>query len=198
MLKIILLIIVSGIMFLAFLYYLFKAILKKKTNALFISVALFIITCFLAAATVSTITKKMFDPIKGALGSAKDAFGPRTGLRIYIALFDRPYHDCVTVLNKKDQVVPRLDCCIWLEFKTCPKELERIIAQQPYEFSKHSALDTNSYVPSYSPRPEWWTPHIFGDSVNIARVFSFDDPNHDKLLVFSKDSTHAFYCDMAD
>ena len=127
-----------------------------------------------------------------------NAFRPRSGIEIYTALFGQPNDNCVTVTNKKDQVVPRLDCCIWLEFTTCPTELKRVISQYPYKATKHLSADTSSYLPTYSPRPFWWTPQTLGDSITIMQDFNFDNPNRDKVLIFSRDSSHVYYCDMAD
>ena len=127
-----------------------------------------------------------------------NAFKPRTGIEAYTALFGKPVEDCVAIENFRDQTVPRLDCCIWLEFKTCPKELSRIILTDSFIMSKHLSLDTNSYVPDYSPKPYWWKPNTLSDTVVVMRKFDFENPNRDKILIFSNDSSNVFYCDMAD
>lgn len=125
-------------------------------------------------------------------------FNARSGYEIYTALFGIPAENCVDVINKMDQIVPRLDCCIWLEFKTCPKELKRIIALEAYQKRELLATDTTSYFPSYGPRPEWFKPNILDDSIIVMQKYNPENPNRDQILIFSKDSTYAFYCDMAD
>jgi hypothetical protein len=125
-------------------------------------------------------------------------FKARTGNEIYTALFGPPEQNCVEVINKMDQTVPRLDSCIWLEFKTCPSEVKRILARSHMKSQVLALADTSRYFPSYSPRPEWFEPAALGDSIILLRHYNPDNPNRDQILLFSKDSTHAFYCDMAD
>jgi hypothetical protein len=79
-----------------------------------------------------------------------------------------------------------------------PAELNRIIAQHPYKATKFHSSDTLNYLPGYSPRPAWWKPQLLGDSVIVLQDYNSDNPNRDKVLIFAKDSSHAYYCDMAD
>lgn len=123
---------------------------------------------------------------------------PRSGIEIYSAIFGKPGNNCVIVINKMDHIVPRLDCCIWLEFRTCPAELKRIISQDSYKRLRHFSKDTGLYIPDYGARPEWWSPQGLGDSVTVMQKFGIDNPNRDKIFVFSEDSSHVYYCDMAD
>jgi hypothetical protein len=113
-------------------------------------------------------------------------FKGRSGSEIYEALFGARQQNCVQVINKKDQVVPRLDCCIWLEFKSCPTELRRIIAQGEYRKSVMAAKDSTSYIPNYSPRPEWFRPAVLGDSIVIWQQYNPEDPNRDQILICFK------------
>ena len=122
----------------------------------------------------------------------------RSGTKIYAALFGEPSEKCVKVIQSTDQLVPRIDCCIWLEFSTCPKELKRIAGKQPYEFKRYAAADTFRYTTVMGAEPAWWKPYLLGDSVCMLTDLKPEDPNHAHFLLFSKDSTRAFYCDMAD
>jgi len=132
-----------------------------------------------------------------AVADLKDMFKPRDGKQIYKALFGAPVDSCISVINYKDQVVPIADCCIWLQFKTCPAELKRIIAQEKYERNRYKATDTISYMPSYQERPEWWTPYKLSYEVNVMRKLRSYSGLREQLLIISKDSSAAFYCDMA-
>src|SRR5687768_10299553 len=58
-------------------------------------------------------------------------FKQRTGIEMYKALLGAPVCE-LQVLNQKDQMLPRIDCCIWLEFSTCSAEIKRVISLQPY------------------------------------------------------------------
>jgi hypothetical protein len=122
----------------------------------------------------------------------------KSGEEIYMALFGSSTQSCVQVLNNVDQIVPRLDCCIWLEFKTCKSELDRIISLRTYKIKHLPVTDSIGYSISYSPRPEWFKPHMLGDTIIMLQNYNPQDPNHDRVLFFSRDSVHAFYCDMAD
>ena len=128
----------------------------------------------------------------------RKSFEPRTGKEIYIALFGDPVDNCINVINKSDQVVPRLDCCIWLDIELCPLELRRIIALDEYKSSIYDSDDTSGYLPTYSPRPVWWTPNKLNKPIIVLTTYDTDKPNRNKILIFAKDSTHAYYCDMAD
>ena len=132
------------------------------------------------------------------IDDVKQKFKPRTGSEIYYALFGKPVDNCSKVINQKDQIVPRLDCCIWLQFQTCPKELNRIIKQQSFKATTFFSMDTTSYMPDYNPKPPWWKPQVLGDSVIVLRNFNFDNPNRDIILIFARDSSNVFYCEMAD
>lgn len=129
------------------------------------------------------------------VASVRRRMAPRTGQEIYVALFGQPATTCVRVLRQQDQVVPRLDCCIWLEFQTCPAELSSIIAR---DSAYHAVPYTAGNVPDYGPKPAWWTPEALGPHPLAYRKYRPGNPNRDQLLVFSADSTHAYYCDMAD
>ena len=67
-----------------------------------------------------------------------DILKPRTDDEIYNALFGKRKFDCVNVLNKQDQVIPKIDYAIWLQFETCPEELKRILSQHEFTSEKIS------------------------------------------------------------
>jgi hypothetical protein len=182
---------VSGLLFISFLALLIIGLVRKKRTNLLFSIAFLLLTFIGGFYVLYLVATKSANRIS-AMGK------PRTGIEIYTALFDRPAYGCVEVMNKMDQTVPRLDCCIWLEFKTCPIELNRIINRESLVPPIYQYSDTSAFIPNYSPRPVWWNPHLLGDSVVVLQKYDPDDPNHDQILIFSRDSTHAFYCDMAD
>lgn len=75
-------------------------------------------------------TSKASSKVTKTVDAVKQKFKARTGNEIYNAMFGNPVDKCTKVINHKDQIVPRLDCCIWLEFQTCSTELSRIVTQQ--------------------------------------------------------------------
>jgi hypothetical protein len=189
--EILLLIFFAVIAFVFFVITLIRGYRTKSKKIFIISAFCFVLTMCLGIGSVYLFVSK-------SVNELIEAFKPRTGNEIYAGLFKKPSENCVTIENFKDQVVPRLDCCIWLEFKTCPKELSRIILTDSFEMSKYSSLDTSAYIPDYSPRPDWWTPNILADTIIVMRKFNFENPNRHKILIFSNDSSHVYYCDMAD
>ena len=185
------LILLAGFLLFTFVFFIITGIKRKSKSKIIVSFFFLFFAILVSAWTVYTFVSKSYVAIA-------NNFKPRNGLEIYTALFGKDLNNCVTVLNKMDQVIPRLDCCIWLEFKTCPIELNRIISQHVYKETKHQSLDTSQYIPTYSPRPDWWKPYVLADSITVLRDFNYDNPNRDKVLIFSRDSSRAFYCDMAD
>jgi hypothetical protein len=168
--------------------------LKSKVNIIG-SLALFILslTCF-GLLLVMGAGKVYQRGVKAFAGF----YQPRTSEKIYFVLFGRSIKDCSEIINLTDQIVPRLDCCIWLEFKTCPAELKRIIALEKYTSTTVASSDLDHHLPTYSPRPEWWTPHKLNTAVTLLRSYNPENPNRDKILIFAADSAHVYYCDMAD
>jgi hypothetical protein len=159
-------------------------IVKKSRQAVYFSLLFVLLAIGSGIYTGYLFARKAYQVIRTNENPLK-----RSGMEIYTGLLDKPETNCVTVLNSKDQYIPKIDCCIWLEFTTCPTELKRIIAKQPYKTSGFS-------LPSYGPAPDWFTPQKLGPGA-IALQYS-PDSNHEYSLYFSKDSTHAFYCDMLD
>lgn len=126
-----------------------------------------------------------------AVASMHKRLAPRSGREIYVALFGEPVGNCLTIINQQDQIVPRLDCCIWLEFTACPGELTRISRLAAYQQVKYDSIP-------YGPLPAWWTPNKLGSKAIMLKNYSSDNPNRDQVLIFASDGTHAYYCDMAD
>lgn len=196
-----------GFLFL-FIVLLFVGISQKKRKPIYIGLIFFLLaipaglyTSFLFARqaykAISSGKVKISNPLK------------RSGMDIYIALLNKPTENCVTVINSQDHFIPRVDCCIWLEFKTCPNEIERIIATKKLTptFITHTTHSRDSTLeaiveidksPEYIPKPEWFKPGSLGEGYQIMRKHSQNDPNHHLILYFSKDSTRAYYCDLAE
>jgi hypothetical protein len=109
-------------------------------------------------------------------------------MEAYENMFGKSTTGCVHVSNSMLPVVPRIDCCTYLEFRTCPEELKRIIAQSRYEPA------TDKTTPGTPPA--WWQPAALGSNA-ISLSCSPDEDSY-QLLLFSADSTHAFYCYSTD
>jgi len=123
-------------------------------------------------------------------------FKEKSGVEIYTILFQKPEQGCFTVSNCKDQTTPFIDCCIWMEFETCPSEFERVLAKHPFVEDKYLRNDSLVYDIEFKGKPEWWRPSALGDS--ILR-FSFKrDATHEQILFSDKARSHVFCCDRAE
>ena len=114
---------------------------------------------------------------------------------IYTILFKTPVDSCITIVNLKDQVIPKVDCCIWLEVTVCPAEINRIANSKQYVKSTYIKSDSVIFLQPFYSRPKWWTPQNLGDSVTKLNI-TFNH-NKQQSLFFGRDSTHAYICDEA-
>jgi hypothetical protein len=120
---------------------------------------------------------------------------PKTPNEVYSLLFKKPIDSCMTPINFKDQVIPKLDCCIWMEVKLCPTELTRLIKLKNYQSLVYSRSDSVNLLTPFSDKPIWWTPQILGDTI-IKINIQFNDDNQ-QTLFFGRDSSHVYLCDQA-
>ncbi|MFT3704067.1 MAG: hypothetical protein QM802_16995 [Agriterribacter sp.] len=183
-------IIVTALLALLFVILLFIAIIRKNKRLAVWSVLPVFLCVITATIAGYKILKRSYYAVRDA--KLENPMKPRTAEEIYTALFNKAGSDCVKVLNKKDQYVPGLDCCIWLEFTTCPQELERVLAQRKYELTRtNKAL---LHISGDNEKPGWWKPEQMGDTVLF---FRYDNPGRQLIqLISSTDSTKVFYCDM--
>jgi hypothetical protein len=182
--------IITGSLLLIFVLMLFIAIVRKSKRLAVWSVLPVLISVLTGGFTVYKMINRSYYAIKNI--KAGNPFKARTGKEIYVALFKKPDNDCVSVANYKDQYIPGLDCCVWLELYTCPQELARIINQEKYESEKISSSYIN--ISGNNEKPEWWKPAQLGDSVLFFR-HDYEGRRLQQLLS-SVDSTKVFYCDM--
>jgi hypothetical protein len=181
---------VTVALLLLFIILLLIGIVRKSRNLVYIAIFLFLLAIPSSIYTGFLFAQKAYKKIK--ITKIENPL-KRSGMEMYTALLGKPETNCVTVINSQDQYIPKIDCCIWLEFTTCPKELARIVAKKELK----PTMSGNS-IPDYSPRPQWFVPENLGADHIILRKNNPDDPNHDLILYFSKDSTRAYYCDMAE
>ncbi|MEP7255193.1 MAG: hypothetical protein ABI666_05420 [Ferruginibacter sp.] len=120
---------------------------------------------------------------------------PKSADDVYTLLFKKSIDSCVTFINFKDQVIPKIDCCIWMELKLCPAELKRIIRLRKYAEIRFRQSDSLDFLKTFGDRPQWWKPQVIGDSV-IKLIIKFDADN-EQVLFFARDSSHVFICDKA-
>ena len=123
-----------------------------------------------------------------------DSLKPRTGEEIYAALFDGNPNECTNVIEKQDQVVPKIDVAIYLHFLTCSEEIKRILAQHEYELTKLSTKDFR-YADESGVR--WFIPKLLGDSV-LVYEYKKDELGNGQILYVSTEMDEVFCKDVWD
>lgn len=120
---------------------------------------------------------------------------PKSPAEIYTLLFKKAPDSCIYIVNLKDQVIPKMDCCIWMEVELCPSELNRIARLKKYATSEYSKSDSLIFLQTFGDRPAWWLPQHLGDSITRITVI-FNEMNQQSIF-FGADSSHVFICDQA-
>jgi hypothetical protein len=155
-----------------------------------VSGSILLIAIFLFTnADVKRTTKRFFT------GSI-DLLKSKSGIEIYTILFQKPQDGCLLITNSTDQSVPYVDCCIWLELNTCPKELKRIVSMHQFETQKYLIKDTLEYDISFGRKPKWWNLILLGDT--LLKMTFKRDSKHEQIFFVNRDSTHVFCCDRAE
>lgn len=136
-----------------------------------------------------------FKKIKSDIARIIHNSAPKSPSGIYHILFKKSPDSCVNIINCKDQVIPKIDCCIWMEVTLCPSELKRISGLRKYTASVYPIADAAAFLQSFGNRPAWWLPQQLGDSVTQLK-FIFN-ANNQQSIFFGADSSRVFICDQA-
>jgi hypothetical protein len=128
----------------------------------------------------------------------------RTGEKIYSDFFGDQVGNCLQVVNSRDARALD-DCCVWVHFKTCPKDIARILSQVPYtkEGMNKKSMDREYPDPSTideslisSEPPKWWIIKNLGDSC-VKYQYHEPDKDYIRIAYISIDSTDVFYHDIS-
>jgi hypothetical protein len=88
-----------------------------------------------------------------------------------------------------------VDCCIWMEVRLCPAELNRIANLKKYAKSVYSKSDSLHFLQTFDDRPTWWSPQHLSDSLTKLNIkFNQEDQ---RSIFFGADSSHVYICDQA-
>jgi hypothetical protein len=180
---------ITGLSFIFFIITFILGLTRKKKKLLIIS--LIALPGFIALAlwTGYTVIHKTADKLTGALA-------PRTGEEIYRALFGPDPSGCVKIIHAQDQLIPRIDPAIWLKFKTCPAELQRILSLHPFDYGKVPTASWKEGIP-YGETLDWVNPQAMGDTILVFEYAS-DDGRNIQTLWASADSTQVLCRDILD
>lgn len=177
---------------LLFLLLLVMSIYQKKKSLALISLIPLVISLITGSISLYFIFKATYTKVSGRVEKALE---PRTGVQIYTSLFGNSVDACSKIINAKDAVVPVIDCCIWLEFSTCPGEAARIIAQNNYQSALLAKKEIQFAEPGIAEKPNWFAPASLGDSALVFKSIRTQE-KRETLLFLSTDSSRAFYCDL--
>ena len=186
--EIIICLILSGTLFISFLALLLIGAFRKNRVIIFSSLVTLVIALGSAFWTAYLLLNKTYHKVSETLK-------PRLGVEIYSALFGKSENDCVKVLNYQDQIVPKIDYAIWLEFETCPQELKRILNQ--HEFITSKVAKTEVEQNGLSENINWFNPQTLGDSL-LVFVYKKDNFGNGQTIYSSLDSTRVFCSDVLD
>jgi hypothetical protein len=187
--EIIILTIATGLTFLFFLVILILSLTKKKRSLKLASLALFIAFVVLTGWTAYRFVSKTYNKVT-------ESMKPRTGDEIYDALFDKRQTACVKVINYQDQVVPKIDYAIWLQFETCPNELKRILSRHEFTTEKISTEPWNEKIP-LGETLNWFDPTTLGDTI-LVNEYATEDRKNIQTIWANLDSTKVFVRDILD
>ena len=182
-----LLLIAALIFFLLYISIIGGTKLSKKTVIL--STTIFLISILLLSIYIGT------DKIKSDIVRVIHNSSPKDAKEVYTVLFKKSINNCVTFINFKDQLIPKIDCCVWMELKLCTTELNRIIALKMYKISRLNKSDSLNFTNSFGDKPQWWTPQILGDS--LTKYYIKFNQDNEQTLIFGNDSSHIYLCDQA-
>lgn len=126
----------------------------------------------------------------------RETFRSRTGEEIYEALFGKQKNNCVAILNYQDQIIPKIDYAIWLQFETCPEELKRILSKHEFSEGKVSTDKWDGKIP-YGETIKWFNPKTLGDTIMVYE-YSSDDSRNIQTIWANLDSTKVFVRDIFD
>lgn len=184
--------ILLALLIVGFLTFLLYALIKRKKlsdkNTFLSLVILFI-------AITSLFFYTGFKKIGSDISRIVHNSFPKSSTEIYTLLFKKPVDNCITVVNFKDQLLPRVDCCIWMEVKLCPAEFNRITHLRKYEKTVFHQSDSAYFLQSFGDRPKWWSPQNLSDSLTKLH-FTFNKENQQSIF-FGADSSVVFICDEA-
>jgi hypothetical protein len=81
-------------------------------------------------------------------------------------------------------MLPVIDVAIYLHFKTCEAEINRILKQQHYDMTVFVKDDVDTT--SNSIHPDWFEPSKMGDSIYVYTYKKDDFGNYQTLFVSKK------------
>lgn len=180
-------ILVAGLIFYLVLLWLKPFRASTRTNVIVIG--------FTSLAIILILVFTGFKKINADLSRLFRNSSPKSPEKVYSILFGKPIYGCVSVRRFKDQLIPKFDCCIWMEVNLCSTELRRIIKLKNYQTFICNQRDSLAFLQPFNDKPGWWAPQSVGDTV-IKLNFQFNR-NNQQTLFFGNDSSRVFICDQA-
>ncbi len=191
MLQVLGLLVLTAVLFIAFIILLIWGIVKRQWAKFFYGL-LVLVSCITTLGYTAYKTLSKIETRKPLMGFTK-YFKPRPGNEIYTALFGHPLN-CVTVKESRDQVIPKQDDAIRLHFFTCPEEITRILAMHPYLQSIVPSVINGSML----HMDDLIKPQLLGDSVYVFEYRYKPGSSDVQLIYTNKTKTEGYCIDFAD
>ena len=187
-------IVASGIIFLLSIILLIIGLVRKKKLLIFSGVFTFLAFIGSAYYTGNMIMEKSVRKVKRTVDEVKENFEPRTGEEIYTALFGKPDSKCLKIIDYQDQKFPVIDYAIWLHFKTCPEEMDRILSNKGFSEEKVLTGLWNTQGPNIE---SWFKPEQLGDTILMYK-YLWDEYTNYQIIYCNLEKTEAYCQDVRD
>jgi hypothetical protein len=171
-------ILLTVVLFSAFIILLLLGILKKRMVMVYLAILTLMTTFACGSWAVYLIVSRSYDEVRHVLK-------PRDGRELYAALFGEPVNDCVRVINFKDKIIPVMDKGVSLHCRTCGQEVRRIITNGVYELSKNKNDIGEKHKADRAQK--WFRPEMLGDSAFVL------ESKKGLIIYLNRDSTE-MYC----
>jgi hypothetical protein len=182
--EIIYLLLTAGFLFIISLSLFLFGFFRKKKILIFISAGICFIFLGIAVYTGWSIVSK-------SVHRVSEILKPRTGEEIYSQLYGKPQFGSLTILNFKDQIVPKVDTAIMLHFKTCPAELNRIVAGHDFTLEKKSTQGWDS------GENDWFKPDLLGKTILVYK-YQKDEFANEEIIYSNLEQTEVYCIDIQD
>ena len=181
--------VITGTLFLLSIILFLAGIIRRKLKLVLLSLAFLL-------GSVATGVYAGFRFVGKSFRMAREILKPRTGPEIYTAQFGNSPHNCSQLIHYQDQRIKRLDYTIWLHFRTCPVELQRILSLHDYETDRILTAGWPGPPEINRPAGNWFRPELLGETILLFRYHN--DNGGGREIYASSDSTEVYYLDYLD
>lgn len=123
----------------------------------------------------------------------------KSGKELYSLIFGKADIKCIEILQSRDAIAVD-DQMIYLHFKACPEEINRIFSLQQYSIERLGKRTIESHQPTFSNTdetlipyvPKWWDIRKLGDSC-IRFYYKWEGKDYSQVGYMTIDSSEVYY-----